>query len=251
MFWIMFYNKKGLLAEIKKTEQKINEKILVLEDLLDSAKSQSLVSNIESKEFFELEETQKTPEKNLVILDKVKAMFVSMVEPVGEPKKQDDAQSKTVHRTLSLQDAELFETSEDDETDEDGEETLKLVAEDSVDLTEGELEFDDLELSEDSDEEESETEEDDIEEMDDDSKDFDNELEEWATSAEDEEDGDVDVIVSLATATTPDEEKTMVGVKSIIKEAKENLEKIDVTDNIKIKSFKDVVLLAKKIDHLR
>ena len=75
----MFYNKKGLLAEIKKTEQKINEKILVLEDLLDTAKAQSLVSDIESKEFFELTETQNTQENSLPLLNKVKAIFVSML----------------------------------------------------------------------------------------------------------------------------------------------------------------------------
>ncbi len=38
MFWIVFHNKKGLLSEIRKTEKKISEKIIVLEDLLDKSK---------------------------------------------------------------------------------------------------------------------------------------------------------------------------------------------------------------------
>lgn len=247
----MFYNKKGLLAEIKKTEQKISEKILVLEDLLDSAKAQSLVSNIDDKEFFEIKETPvETPVKSLPILDKMKAMFVSLAEPVLESKKQDskENETKTVHRTLSLQDAELYETQDEEES----EDAAESEDQESLELTGEELEFDELELADELDEDMSEDEEEDLEEdFADDSEDYDDELEEWATSAEDEEKGDVDVIVSLATATTPDDEKTMVGVKSIIMEAKENLEKIDVTENIKIKSFKDVVLLAKKIDHLR
>ena len=38
------------------------------------------------------------------------------------------------------------------------------------------------------------------------------------------------------------------GVKGMVKQAKENMEKIDVSNVVEVKSFKDVVLLSKKIE---
>ena len=49
----MFYNKKGLLAEIKNTEKKISEKIIVLEDLLDSVKQKPLFAEPDLQQSFD------------------------------------------------------------------------------------------------------------------------------------------------------------------------------------------------------
>lgn len=196
----MFYNKKGLLAEIKKTEQKISEKILVLEDLLDSAEKKSLISKVKNDEFFTVHENV------------------------------DSKDSKTELRVLSLEDAHdsILENKDFEKTD-----VIDVSEMEDNEKTE-ELDFDELEFAS---EENSEDEEDD--ELQEES---DLENEDWSLES--------DSIVADV-QDFEEEERTLMGVKSIIQEAKQNMEKIDVTENIKIKSFKDVVLLAKKIDHLR
>ncbi len=127
MFWIMFYNKKGLLAELQKTEKKITEKIIVLEDLMDKAKEQVQVS----------------------------------------PKPQT---SNTLLRVLSL-----------DEAEEPQEEPKGME-----------------------------------------------QLEDQSSQQDTKDDS--------------------LGVTQMILEARENLKKIEISDNIQIKSFKDVVLMSKQIE---
>lgn len=162
MFWIMFYNKKGLLAEIQKTEKKITEKIIVLEDLLDSAKAKSLIPE-GSKILDPFQTTETTP--TIALFNKVD-MKSDKVPEVYEPKS-----SNTLLRVLSLDDAE------------------------NLDFFDNGLENEDFE-----DEEKNQQEEDSL------------------------------------------------GVTQMILEARENLKKIEVSDNIKLKSFKDVVLMSKKIE---
>ncbi len=140
MFWIMFYNKKGLLAEAKKTEKIISEKITVLEDLLDLAKKDSILPLVEACK--DADETKEVQEKI----------------------------SSTLVRTLSLEDAKNFSAK-----------GFGSIA------------------------------------------DFENQ----------------EKIIDF--------EKPSLGVTKRILEARENLKKIDLSEPIRIETFKDVVLMSEKI----
>lgn len=186
MFWIMFYNKKGLLAEIKKTEKKISEKIIVLEDLLDSAKEKSLLSlskiNINSVE--NLDHANGNNDDNFIenftetiVPVKLKTVAKIVIQKTAEEDSRSEdllkKESITEERTLSLEDAKTFKIN---------------ALNSQLDIDESDEEYD------------------------------------------------------------SDHDGPSLGVTNMILEARENLKQIDVTEPIIIKSFKDVVLISKKID---
>jgi hypothetical protein len=166
MFWIMFYNKKGLLAEIKKTEKIISEKIIVLEDLLDSANKQSLLANpidgLKSNISFNA---------NLdVKLDEVTLPLPETTENI----------ENTELRVLSLEDAVNLDFITDEASSALGPRFINLT--ESAEHDEGEV-------------------------------------------------------------------KLSQGVTDKVLEALDNFNKIDVSEPIQIKTFRDVVLMSKKIEH--
>lgn len=93
MFWIVFQNKKGLLSEIKKTEKNISEKIVVLEDLLDSYKNLTLSEKNDDKKT----DVVQTPEDNIES-QRISTSFSFKDKDVSED-------SITELRVLSLEDA--------------------------------------------------------------------------------------------------------------------------------------------------
>jgi hypothetical protein len=201
----MFYNKKGLLAEIQKTEKKISEKIIVLEDLLDSAKAKSLVFNKS-----DLSGATKSPdpssELNPVTTTKLKTdiAVLKKIENESTPTenqmyKPSASTSNTLLRVLSLDDAENLDFYDSS--------SVGLQSPESLDDTD------------------SESTELDAISSDGHYSNHDDDSDENTTQQEDS-----------------------LGVTQMILEARENLKKIEVSDNIKLKSFKDVVLMSKKIE---
>lgn len=192
MFWIMFYNKKGLLAEIRKTEKKITEKIIVLEDLLDSAKAKSLIAE-GSKTLEPIQNTELTP--TIALLNKADKKPKDSSE-VYEPKS-----SNTLLRVLSLDDAENLDFFDTDSGDLP---TSEVIQAKDTDTVEGQIQTSSVSHSEED-------------------EDFEDQSE-------------------------TQQEEDSLGVTQMILEARDNLKKIEVSDNIKLKSFKDVVLMSKKIE---
>lgn len=216
MFWIMFYNKKGLLAEIQKTEKKISEKIIVLEDLLDAAKDKSLLRNnsealaalglanesalVDQKTF---NEAEVLPISNFESLEKSKPTATKIVkkalselkakEILDEVKASKSESSPTLNRVLSLEDALAANFFESDE-DSTSESVIASKLKSNSPITKDHSDSESYDLEE----------------------------------------------------TT--KEETSLGVTERILEARENLEKIEISDRIQIKSFKDVVLMSKKFE---
>lgn len=171
MFWIMFYNKKGLLAQIKQTERKITEKIIVLEDLLDVAKESSV-------DLSKIAEPRRE-EQNLINV-------------FQEPKAK--TYENTEVRVLSLNDFE----SEEDEIDED---EFALITDFDSDL-DNSIKF---------------------------------KTQNRAKKSKRSENQDLTL-------------KNTSMVQGIVLEAKENYDRIDVSEVNEVKSFKDLVLISKKIE---
>lgn len=190
MFWIMFYNKKGLLAEIKNTEKKISEKIIVLEDLLDSVKQKPLFAEPDLQQSFDLNFNPNLGLKMDHALDlkpNLKSTEHPEVEAVTLP--QLDLSEKTELRVLSLEDASRLDFIGDEN-----------------ELSQATTQMDSLE----------------------------------ALLVTPEDDG---------LYSSDEEPRLSQGVTDKVLEALDNFNKIDVSEPIQIKSFRDVVLMSKKIEH--
>lgn len=205
MFWIVFYNKKGLLAEIKKTEKKISEKIIVLEDLLDltakkKTETESATKISVSESTNNLKTKSKAAKKNRFIKPVLnKKLNLNAPQEIIKPDYDtEENKSNTEFRTLSISDAEKIDLDEKEVIDKVIQKTTENLAQSiSASIASSKFFFEENENS--------------------------------------EEDSN-----------EPD--SAIEGVKTMVLEARENLKKIDVPESLEIKSFKDVVLMAKRME---
>lgn len=209
MFWIVFHNKKGLLSEIKKTEKKISEKIIILEDLLDQ--HSLALKKVQASAILPVTD----PEMKLVQEEIVQDSVLPAIDP-------ELSANETSARIVKLE-PQINSTFEEEkkttelDLDSEAHKTSEYIVEPNT-------EYRVLGLPE--------------------------EL------LEDQNTNELEVIPLLPVQAkqSKEEQKSepsdnyLTGVQNMVLEAKENLLKIDVSDVQEIRTFKDVVLMSKKIE---
>lgn len=210
MFWIVFHNKKGLLSEIKKTEKKISEKIIILEDLLDQ--HNLALKKVQASVI--LTGTETDPESKLV-QEPVQDSVLPAIDP-------ELSASETSARIVKLE-PQINSTFEEEIKPEE----LNLnsgLRKASEHVVEPNTEYRILGLPEE------------------------------LLEGQDTNELEVIPLLPVQAKQSKEEHKSepgdnyLTGVQNMVLEAKENLLKIDVSDVQEIRTFKDVVLMSKKIE---
>lgn len=208
MFWIVFYNKKGLLSEIKNTEKKISAKIIVLEDLLDKTSLSTKNDEQDSEDSSDLLDISSLATKEQDGQTQInKNDPAEIVLPLIDENLQQTYENNTEYRFLKLNEVLI----------EDNNEIKKFNLSENRDVNKRN------------------------------SSDKNNPKDDVADLSP-ESFANISFINESEDMDQHEQPFDAAGVRNIVMEAKENLLKIDVSDVQEIRTFKDVVLMSKKLE---